>query len=174
MTTPTFPSPQYHARGPIETGILARYAAARARLCPPIIVPPRPTPIARLLPAPATSAELTVARPAPQNVELLSELHTPVDRLIAEIADKHEITVAEMKSKRRTAKIVAARQEAFCLLVRETSMSLPMIGRKFGGFDHTTVLYGARKHAKKILCDLPSRKTYGARKEPVWGVGGWH
>ena len=32
----------------------------------------------------------------------------------------------------------------------ETTMSLPKIGDRLGGKDHTTVLYGIRKHKAKM------------------------
>ncbi len=46
----------------------------------------------------------------------------------------------------RSKHIVAARQEAMYRVRKErTDMSLPMIGRVFGGKDHTTILHAVRK-----------------------------
>lgn len=50
-----------------------------------------------------------------------------------------------MISDRRTADIVMPRQIAMYLCRHHTTASLPKIGRKFGGRDHTTVLYGTNK-----------------------------
>jgi len=65
----------------------------------------------------------------------------------AEVARKHGITLKEMASPQRKRNIVLARQEAFYRLKTETAMSFPEIGRRMGGLDHTTVLYGYRRHA---------------------------
>lgn len=55
------------------------------------------------------------------------------------------ITMTDLKSDRRTAKIVNARQVAMYLAKTITQRSLPEIGRRFGGRDHTTVLHAVRK-----------------------------
>src|SRR5207253_408379 len=51
----------------------------------------------------------------------------------------------ELISARRTGGIVRPRQIAMYLAKQLTPLSLPMIGRKFGGRDHTTVLHAVRK-----------------------------
>jgi chromosomal replication initiator protein len=51
----------------------------------------------------------------------------------------------ELISARRTAGIVRPRQIAMFLAKNLTSNSLPVIGREFGGRDHTTVLHAVRK-----------------------------
>jgi hypothetical protein len=56
-----------------------------------------------------------------------------------------KITMFDLKSQRRTAEIVKARQVAMYLAKKLTSQSLPEVGRKFGGRDHTTVLHAVRK-----------------------------
>lgn len=67
-------------------------------------------------------------------------------REIAEqVCAKHGVTVADIRGPHRPHKITRARHETFARIRRETSFSLPSIGRWFHK-DHTTVLYGARKH----------------------------
>lgn len=56
-----------------------------------------------------------------------------------------DMTLAELRSPRRTAKVVRARQIAMYLAKKLTEQSLPEIGRRFGGRDHTTVLHAVRK-----------------------------
>jgi hypothetical protein len=70
--------------------------------------------------------------------------------IIAEVAHKHRISVIEIKSRRHEHRIVLARHEAFWRCRNETFFSLPQIGRAFGGFDHTTVLNGCRRHEKRM------------------------
>lgn len=60
------------------------------------------------------------------------------------------LTMADMKSARRTGAIVNARQIAMYLARQITSRSLPEIGRRFGGRDHTTVLHAVRKIEAKL------------------------
>lgn len=62
------------------------------------------------------------------------------------------ISLNDLTSSRRTAKMVFARQVAMYLAKKLTPNSLPEIGRRFGGRDHTTVLHAVRK-----IEDLVSR-----------------
>lgn len=61
------------------------------------------------------------------------------------VAEYRPVTMFDLRSQRRTAKIVRARQVGMFLCREMTSLSLPEIGRRFGGRDHTTVLHGCRK-----------------------------
>ena len=51
----------------------------------------------------------------------------------------------DLLSSRRTANVVRPRQVAMYLAKTLTLRSLPEIGRRFGGRDHTTVLHAVRK-----------------------------
>jgi hypothetical protein len=55
------------------------------------------------------------------------------------------VTITELRSQRRTKTVVRARQIAMYLAKTETGQSLPELGRRFGGRDHTTILHGVRK-----------------------------
>jgi hypothetical protein len=59
----------------------------------------------------------------------------------------------ELISARRTAAIVRPRQIAMFLAKNLTPNSLPVIGRKFGDRDHTTVLHAVRKIESLRRCD---------------------
>lgn len=54
-------------------------------------------------------------------------------------------TVTSLLSERKSAPIVRARQVAMFLTKELTGKSLPDIGRRFGGRDHTTALHSIRK-----------------------------
>ncbi|EFL88307.1 helix-turn-helix domain-containing protein [Ahrensia sp. R2A130] len=73
-------------------------------------------------------------------------------RLLAKVADKHELTVDDMLGPRRFVEIARARQEFYYRATDELGASQPQIGR-WVGRDHTSVLHGIRKHA--MLNDLP-------------------
>lgn len=64
-----------------------------------------------------------------------------------------KITRAELTSRRRTAILVRPRQIAMYLAKILTDQSLPEIGRRFGGRDHTTVLHAVRKIERLVQID---------------------
>ena len=65
---------------------------------------------------------------------------------IQRIVSRHfNVSRADMLSSRRTANVVKPRQIAMYLAKTLTLRSLPEIGRRFGGRDHTTVLHAVRK-----------------------------
>jgi chromosomal replication initiator protein len=61
------------------------------------------------------------------------------------VASHYNVTKADILSARRTANVVRPRQIAMFLAKTLTPRSLPEIGRRFGGRDHTTVLHAVRK-----------------------------
>jgi chromosomal replication initiator protein len=61
------------------------------------------------------------------------------------VARHYNVSRADMLSSRRTANVVRPRQVAMYLAKLLTLRSLPEIGRRFGGRDHTTVLHAVRK-----------------------------
>jgi chromosomal replication initiator protein len=61
------------------------------------------------------------------------------------VADAHDVTVDQLKSKRRTQDLARARQIAMFLAREMTGASLNQIGRAFGGRDHSTVSHACQK-----------------------------
>jgi chromosomal replication initiator protein len=61
------------------------------------------------------------------------------------VARQYNVSRADLLSSRRTANVVRPRQIAMYLAKALTLRSLPEIGRRFGGRDHTTVLHAVRK-----------------------------
>jgi len=61
------------------------------------------------------------------------------------VASHYNVSRADLLSSRRTAAVVMPRQIAMFLAKNLTLRSLPEIGRRFGGRDHTTVLHAVRK-----------------------------
>ena len=61
------------------------------------------------------------------------------------VATHYNVSRADILSSRRTANVVRPRQIAMYLSKVLTLRSLPEIGRRFGGRDHTTVLHAVRK-----------------------------
>ncbi|MFZ4761315.1 MAG: chromosomal replication initiator protein DnaA [Alphaproteobacteria bacterium] len=68
-----------------------------------------------------------------------------IDEIQRKVAEHYNIRVADMFSERRSRAIARPRQIAMYLCKMLTAKSLPEIGRKFGGRDHTTVMHAVRK-----------------------------
>ena len=66
------------------------------------------------------------------------------------VAGYFEIKVSDLKSKNRSRQISIPRQIAMYLCREYTKLSLPDIGRQFGGKDHTTVIFAHKKMTKII------------------------
>ena len=78
--------------------------------------------------------------------EPIQTLHDRVHAVIEEVAVKYAITHRGMTVRYRRYKFSSARHEAFHRIQMEFGLSLNQIGAFFDGIDHTTVLYGIRKH----------------------------
>jgi chromosomal replication initiation ATPase DnaA len=63
------------------------------------------------------------------------------------VCDEFHITRHELFGRRRFAVVVVPRSLTFALARHLTRKSMPEIGRRAGGFDHTTVLHAIRKLA---------------------------
>jgi len=70
------------------------------------------------------------------------------------VASRYNVSRSDILSERRTAAVVKPRQIAMYLSKVLTLRSLPEIGRRFGGRDHTTVLHAVRK-IEKLIGDDP-------------------
>ena len=106
--------------------------------------------------------------------DIFSDDYRPITiELITEIVAKEfNITLSQLKSKKRTSNIVLPRQIAMYLAREMTDFSLPEIGRFFGGKDHTTVIYGFDKIKEKIsqdkkMKDLVNYLTNKLKENPV-------
>ncbi len=68
-----------------------------------------------------------------------------IDDIQRRVAEHYNIRLADMSSPRRARAVARPRQIAMYLAKQLTTRSLPEIGRKFGGRDHTTVMHAVRK-----------------------------
>jgi len=74
-----------------------------------------------------------------------SERRITIDEIQKKVAEHFNIRVSDMHSARRARQVARPRQVAMYLAKQLTPRSLPEIGRKFGGRDHTTVIHAVRK-----------------------------
>jgi chromosomal replication initiator protein len=76
-----------------------------------------------------------------------------IDEIQKRVAEHFTIKMAEMTSSRRARIVARPRQVAMYLSKQLTSRSLPEIGRKFGGRDHTTVMHAVKRIEELIASD---------------------
>lgn len=74
-----------------------------------------------------------------------NEKRITIDDIQRKVADHYNLRLVDMSSPRRSRSVARPRQVAMYLCKHLTTRSLPEIGRKFGGRDHTTVLHGVNK-----------------------------
>jgi chromosomal replication initiator protein len=82
-----------------------------------------------------------------------NERRVTIDEIQKRVAEHFTIKMAEMTSSRRARIVARPRQVAMYLAKQLTSRSLPEIGRKFGGRDHTTVMHAVRRIEELIASD---------------------
>lgn len=130
---------------PVESGadLIARYRRIRSQIYRPARPAPPPTA------APPTPPKITAkASPAPA-IDPMQAAPNRIDRLKAEIAEKHGFKIAEIIGPRRFRYLNEARGELAWRLVTELDRTLPEAGRALGGRDHTTILDACRRYARK-------------------------
>ena len=109
----------------------------------------------------------------PMTVELAQEVlkdvfpqgelpEVSVERIQETVIDRFGMSMQELVGDRRSQSIVYPRQVAMYLCRELTDSSLPKIGKKFGGRDHTTVIHATSKIAKLIQED---RSVYNLVQE---------
>ncbi len=70
--------------------------------------------------------------------------------IMLDVAKAHGLHFHDFVGRSRVQRIVFARQEVMWRFKHELGWSLPEIGRRLGGRDHTTVLHGVRQHQRRI------------------------
>jgi chromosomal replication initiator protein len=85
-----------------------------------------------------------------------------VEQIQSTVIDRFGISLQELTGDRRSQAVVYPRQVAMYLCRELTDSSLPKIGKKFGGRDHTTVIHATTKIAKLIQQD---RSVYNLVQE---------
>ncbi|MAC87953.1 chromosomal replication initiator protein DnaA [Maricaulis sp.] len=88
---------------------------------------------------------MEVVSTALRELSLSSERRLTVDEIQKVVATHFGISTADICSKRRTQAVVRPRHIAMYLAKTLTTRSLPDIGRRFGGRDHSTVIHAVSK-----------------------------
>ncbi|MEJ7776048.1 MAG: chromosomal replication initiator protein DnaA [Sphingomicrobium sp.] len=87
------------------------------------------------------------------NVLRANQRRISVDEIQTQVAEHYRIRKAEMTSARRAREVARPRQVAMYLSKQLTPKSLPDIGRRFGGRDHTTVIHAVKQIEKLRASD---------------------
>jgi len=94
-----------------------------------------------------------------------------IEEIQKKVAEHFNIRVADMHSARRARSVARPRQIAMFLAKQLTSRSLPEIGRKFGGRDHTTVMHAVKKVGELSLQDQDFSEDVELLRRMLGGVG---
>jgi len=71
-------------------------------------------------------------------------------QIVIEVAERERIPVLDLMSDFREKHVVAARAEIFYRIRHECGLSYVEIGKRMGNRDHSTVIWGCRRHAEKL------------------------
>jgi len=85
------------------------------------------------------------------------------------VASYYSITTADLSGRKRTQSIVLPRQIAMYLSRKLLEVSLPDVGRFFGGRDHSTVIHSCEKIANEIETDAKLRDTVNDLERNIKG-----
>ena len=91
------------------------------------------------------SIDIDMAQECLADILRISERKVTIEEIIRKVADHYNLRMSDMMSARRSRIISRPRQLAMFLAKNLTSKSLPEIGRRFGGRDHTTVIHAVKK-----------------------------
>ena len=89
-------------------------------------------------------------------------------KIIQTVANFYDLKEKDIFTPSRKKEIVEPRQVAMYLLKTELKYSFPFIGRKFGGKDHTTVIYAYEKVLKKLKNDLNFNEELNIIKQKIY------
>lgn len=104
-------------------------------------------------------AELDIAQKSEITISFIQET----------VAKFFNVSVTDLKGKKRNKEIVTPRQIAMYLSRELTDNSLPNIGREFGGKDHTTVMHATEKISKNLEKNTPLQKNIETLKKQING-----
>lgn len=89
-----------------------------------------------------------------QDLLRANDRRVTIDDIQRRVAEYYNLRLSDLLSARRARAVARPRQVAMLLAKQLTSRSLPEIGRKFGGRDHTTVMHAVKR--VEDLCQTDS------------------
>lgn len=104
--------------------------------------------------------DVELAREALRDILIYQEKQINIDNIQQTVAEYYKIRVADLLSKKRSREIARPRQLAMAFAKEYTNLSLPQIGDRFGGRDHTTVIHACKKVGELIKTDLKIKEDH--------------
>ena len=89
--------------------------------------------------------DIDMAQECLADILRVSQRKVTIEEIIRKVADHYNLRMTDLISARRSRVIARPRQVAMFLSKTLTTKSLPEIGRRFGGRDHTTVIHAVKK-----------------------------
>jgi len=102
---------------------------------------------------------IELAKEVLQNTLSQIEKKVTVENIQKTICEHFNLRIAELKSKSRARSVALPRQVAMYLCRKYTDTSFPVIGYKFGGRDHSTVIHASKSIEQKIREDPSIQAT---------------
>ena len=97
--------------------------------------------------------DVDMAREVLKDIPEIAGTRITIDLILNSVAATTGISIAEIKGDKRTRPVVQARHLAMYLARELTDTSLPKIGERFGGRDHTTVMHGVKSIDRQMAED---------------------
>lgn len=112
-----------------------------------------------------TALTLDITQEVLSDVLRSYERRITIDEIQRKVAEHYNLRLTDMHSARRSRNVARPRQVAMYLCKKLTTRSLPEIGRKFGGRDHTTVMHAVKKVEELMTEDtLFAEEVNGVRR----------
>ncbi|MEN9389405.1 MAG: hypothetical protein RLY61_489 [Candidatus Parcubacteria bacterium] len=83
-----------------------------------------------------------------------------LNQILKVVSSYYNVSIADMKSKRRTQELVTPRQMSMYLLYELTQTPYITIGELLGGRDHTTIMHGVRKVEEGLKSYSKTKQEY--------------
>jgi chromosomal replication initiator protein len=107
----------------------------------------------------STPISLTMAKEVLKDILIEKNREVTIEEIQKGVAAHFNIKVSDLKSPKRLKNLVIPRQIAMYISRQLTSSSYPEIGERFGGKDHSTIIYAIKKIEKQIKDDYQVKIT---------------
>ncbi len=97
--------------------------------------------------------DLDMAQHCLTDILRASDRKVTIEEIQRHVAEHYNIRLSDLVGPKRLRMVARPRQVAMYLAKEMTSRSLPEIGRRFGGRDHTTIMHGVRKIEELAAAD---------------------
>ena len=115
----------------------------------------------------AISTETT--KEALKDILIAQSRQISIENIQKTVADYYHIKMVDLLSKKRTRNLTRPRQIAMTLARKLTTMSLPEIGKAFGGKDHSTVIHACKSVENLRMLDATADADYGVLLQTLRG-----